>query len=120
MFGLGKKKVPGELIAERKLGVIHHGKVGELTLRVFSPEPKSERGVNDGWICRLEIEGLGLKLNPAQGVSSFDALIHALAGMRQILREEAKMGKRRYFELGTGEEERDFLSTEDIFWSPGK
>ena len=119
MFTRKPKVAPSGVFAERRVGCVSSGREFFFHVRVHQPVLGLDEDGASCWFCRVELDGLVQDLKPARGESSFDALIHALAGARQILRSEARMGKRRYFDPDNREGPEDFLTVNDLFWEHG-
>ena len=119
MFARKPKAPTGGVIAERYIGCVSAGREFLFYLRLYQPTLGVDEAGVACWFCRVELDGLMDGIKPARGSSSFDALIHAVAGARQLLRSEGRMGKRKYFDPDNRAGPGDFISVADIFWEHG-
>ena len=87
-------------------------------IRIGEPVLSEDKDGDTFWICPIQLQGLYDKLNPAGGLTSFGAMMHALIGTYQLLDDVVgPKGKVIALNLRTTEPHRpdDYITLKELF-----
>ena len=96
--------------ASKEIEIVSQGERTRVTIQIGTPFEELYEGLPT-WCCRVDLPGLHDISKPARGSTSFESLIHAVAGARQLIRDATAGGKQIY-----DVENQTFVTLKDLFW----